>query len=859
MRCCFVYCMCIKSAVATSLPFNGATGATGGLFSDPKKGAAASQALDSLQIGTVYVGRVDAGGKDNSYEVLLSAPACALKGVRLASSIVSGVLGFHDSRTVARGTEVLLVYGNPSVIFAVIPGAPPDSKNGGDRTTTWGDAVGNKAETGTKGSTNIPEDMVTGEFDFDNLFGVGLRFLTSLISMKAGDRAKVECHLLNDMVRIVSQQFRHIHGVGEELIFDHGRPTAEFSYSSYRHELMGKLSESAKLFEMNGDQIDKATIDRVGDVARHRYLEYLGFVGDFVHRFVCDPPTTLVKLTDALSGRRAGKAWEHIGSDGSYVIQSTSEIRLERVTRIPVPHRYASHEDPKVTRERNYRELNKDFLKVWDYGSIADKDAYRTAYQLRQYSRWLTRFQAFSRMLQLDKEYDIGAELDYPEPDWNNDESDREATNPDLDYFEAYSCYSILRDGSQVIHDGYGSGAVFSNGNVQLSASRHLDIEAAGDIRISCSSLFLKVRRHIEVAASAGGIILQSAAFIRALCTRGSIHLRSDAKLPGDPQPAVSADVTPPIEPVVLDAAILLETTAGRLAVRSEYQVSVAVEGEPEESDDSDDRAESRADIVLATNGSLRVRTKKYAIVGAAKDIITSSRNIATKADRWYGNISEVQWGKFAMMPNLGTMQARYIETLTLDAQFNISGPLRGPIPMDSSPKINSKPHSNHITLRGDDVIAWKSDGEKNKEADDSLSYSVTAKTRPISPWELGAADANWEFLTSADYYWDTREEKTGALVQTLTQQYLELDKPTTWGQTEDQYETWTWGSDKLTSTVRIGANKVGFGGKALQYVATGGDNLHTGSGKLPAAFANYAKSRTWETRAVTMRLLKHL
>ena len=661
-------------------PFQASAGGSGGLNTDQKKTATASEALDQLSVGTTYTGHVVEVSATNTYTVRLDSPAGAhVSSVVLASAIVSGILGFHDSRVLALGTAVGMAYGSPSFIFAVFPNAPPDKKNGANRSVAWGDPVSRTNDAGRFASTNVAEDLVAGEFDFDNLFGVGIRFLTGLIAMKSGDRAKVECHLYNDMVRIVSQQFRHIHGLGEDLIFDHGRPTLERGYTSYRHELMGKLTESEPLFDLNGDEVDKDSLGRIEQQARHRYLEYMGFVGDFIHRFVCDPPETLVSLSQAATGRRAGKFWDHIGSDGSYMMQSCSEIRFERVTKIPVFHRKASHESNKTTKARRYRELKRDFVKSWNYGSYDAKDAYRTAYQLRLYARWLTRYQAFARALQLDLEYDIQSEEESPTPDWNNAEADREAANPDLDYYEAYSSFSILRDGSQVLHDGYGSSAVFSNGNVQVSASRHLELEAGGDIRVSCSSFFLKARRHIELSASAGGIILHCFAFMRALCEKGSIHLRSDAKPPGVGAPdEPKANVEPPIPLVVLDAAILLESAEGKTALRSQKQVSIAVEGPPEDPDSRDD---DECDIILSTRGSIRGKAQKFVILGAAKDIITSCRNWAVKVSKWYGDVGEILWDKFFLRPKAGDIQVRRLEVQSMVAQGSILASYRGPVP----------------------------------------------------------------------------------------------------------------------------------------------------------------------------------
>lgn len=843
---------------------NAGVGGRGGLSADQKKTATASEAKDILSVGTVYYGVVQEVSANGTYTVEINSPDTRLVEVVLASPIMAGMLGFHDSRVLSVNTEVALVYGNPSFIFATFSNNAPDEKNGSSRSLTWGDAVSATPDAGLVSSSSDAEDKIPGEFDYDNLFGVGIRFLTSLIAMKAGDRAKVECHLLNDMVRIISSQFRHIHGLGDDLIFDYGRPTMERGYTSYRHELMGALQEGGSLFELNGDEIDKSTIDRVHAQARYRYLEYLGFAGDFIHRFVCDPPATLVSLCDRSkgasaiaqareSGRRAGKSWEHFGSDGSYILQSTAEIRFERVTAIPVFYRVESHESPSVTKARRYRELQHEFLKAWDYGSFDGKDAYRTAYQLRLYARWLSRYQAYARALQLDQEYEVPSEAESPTPDWCNAEKDRQTAAPNMGYYEAYSSYSILRDGSQILHCGYGASVVLSNGNVQISAPRHVEIEAAGDIRMYCGgSFFLKARRHIEMSASAGGILMHSFAFLRALCERGSVHLRSDAKTPDAATPDTpKAGVEPAIAPVVLDSAILLETPEGKMAIRSEKQISLTVEGNP---DDADSRDEDTHDVVVSTKGSLRVRVRKYVIVAALRDIILSARHLTQKANKWYAEVGEILWGKIQMNPGAGSAQLRRVELESLSAQTSIACKrYRGPQPRPGAAYTGPQ-HGNHIGELSDDIV-WKS--EVNQEAQVSLGYTAAARSRPISPWEKTAEDAKWEFLHRTDYYWDHREERRGALVQTLTQQFIAHDNPSFWGGS-DHYTTWNWAADRLVVTKRIGDNKIGFGGEAEQFRENGGDNLHSTSDKSARQHGDNAARRSWTTNTVAMHVLKH-
>jgi hypothetical protein len=228
---------------------------------------------------------------------------------------------------------------------------------------------------------------------------------------------------------------------------------------------------------------------------------------------------------------------------------------------------------------------------------------------------------------------------------------------------------------------------------------------------------------------------------------------------------------------------------------------------------------------------------------------------MASKATKWYADIGEVLWDKIHMSPKAGTAQFRRVEVNSLSAQGMIaSKTYRGPVPPPGA-KYFGGPHGNHIGKLEED-IDWKDDDPKDENAQASLDFAPTAKSEPVSPWEKDAEDAKWEFLAESDYYWDSREERKGALVQTLTQQYIIKDQPEFWNGS-DHYDVWSWSSDKLQVTKRLGDNKIGFGGEAKQYQEANGDNLHESSGKSAKQHGQNSTRRSWSTNSVAMRTLK--
>lgn len=782
------------------------------------------------EYGSVYAGEVLQRQSDGTYSVQLEDPAMELHKVQLAFPVMGGLLGLQVRCNLPQHTRVQVVFGQPSFIIAVMQDNSTDWLNASSRSLIHGGDL--NSEMGVEGDNygSQAEDLLEGEVELNNLFGVALEFLTTLMRMKAGDRAAVECHLINDMVRLISSQFRHISGMGEDLSFDHGRPTFERNWSSYRHEVLGLVDEKDKAAEMNGDEADREKLDekRVTGLGRYRLREFIGFAGDFIHSFVSDPPESMVSLVKGGASSGAGKSWIHRNSDGSVIINSVADIRIERTCRIPVAVRCAHHESPEITKERAYDQLQADFLKLPDMINPVDpKNAYQAAYHIRSYARWLGRYHSFARMLQLPDEYDIPSEADSPAPDWNNGESDRSTKNPRVSYYDAYACITIMRDGSIVMHDGYGSSVMMSNGNIQLSAARHLDLEAAGDIRVVAGgSFFVKARRNIELSATIGGVIIHGYAWMKMLCEKGTTWLRSN--LVAGETPTAKEDGPTPEVAGYEDSdnpgfAVLVESVGGATAIRSEKGLTLAVDGIPQNSDDH------TFDIVVSTSGDLELYGERRSNLYSGSAVsIGSGGELAIAASTVITSASEILVGNQPENPSLilryGKLWCQQIDGNTIR-----SNSFKGPDRRD--PTSNS--YRNYIDTLPTGTTVEAPTGASDEEQV-SLAYSVQlASTTPALPWDGSSDGPVWSFPSAREYMWDSREVIAGAVPETITQQYLRLDN-------EDSEDQWggngylVWDLRSVPTGSRT-AKTAGFGGSEKQYQADdSGENLHAPSNTEP-------------------------
>jgi len=747
--------------------------------------AANALATAGFTTGAVYTGTIESRSEQGTYTVKCDQPNKSVTGVILAFPALGGLFGFNIRAKLTESTKVLMTYGNPCFIVATLPNTAPGPKEAGNRTIVGGRE--NDERTTMDWMADLPEDLMEGEIDISNNTGVALQLLSTLARLGAGDRAKIECFFIHDLVRIIAKNYQHITGIGDDHIFDVGRNTLERGWSSYRHELEGLLKDNDPLFEKSGDLAEMGKMDdeRINVLGRYRLLEFMGFAGDFIHSFVTDPASVLQSYaSEALENRSggAGKSWFHRNSDGTCILQSVADIRMELVPRIPVPFRKRSVFDPSVATD--YEALTKSFITLPPAGSGPSA----LAYHIRTYARWLSRYHAFARMLQMPDDYGIPTENDSQEPSYGCGEKDKEQCNPGSAYTNSYACIAILRNGAIVVHDTWGSTVMLSGGNVQLSAARHLYLEAAGSVHIMAGESFIvKARKHIDLIAATGSILIQSYAGLCAFCERGGIWLRSAARFVAgtafgdtpvlDTTPKDANDVDAPIPEVYDGHAILVEATNMGMGVRLARTLHAHIDGtyntnpangdvELDENGKLKDPTNTRLDFIATTSGNLRVAAKRG--LTTHTDFMTSISStkavaISTKALRI--PVSEATIGGLIVQQN--AVFAPNLSCGTFESD-GITGPAYGNL-------FSTQYAPNHIR-------AFK-DGEKarrliarDEDAGEAINIANGIAVSPSAEWPSVSVGAQFGAPPPDRYNWDSRDTPIGAVPETLTQQYIRQD-----------------------------------------------------------------------------------
>lgn len=403
------------------------------------------------------------------------------------------------------------------------------------------------------------QDTFPGEYDLTNNMGIFFRMLQNFAQLGAGDLAKIECHLMNDMVRIIDNYFVHHNAGGDTMIWSNGRCNYESHFTSYSGEAEGGDTQSSAPAEKKGENVYKSKDDH-NLSGRWRRSKFIGFLGDLVHEWITEPPDGETVYDER--AKRKGKLRIWHGADGTYMVQSNAGIHLSVSPKIVIPIIKYKWDDPEHDALDLVKGLNKSYTKVW---KGEKPDARAMVWQMRSYAKYITLFHSLERWLQMrDKEWvKILPEKESECGSSDNQEPDKQSTQ-----FQGQASISITPAGdisleaNGVDNDGTSS-VILSHGNVQIAAANNIEMVAGGYIAMSCRNLVGKATNNVEMVSLCGNLFLKSRTALKALCEKGIIWIRSNKHHDegATPDPWVAPGAGPPAPQDSSRFGIKLEAT----------------------------------------------------------------------------------------------------------------------------------------------------------------------------------------------------------------------------------------------------------------------------------------------------------
>ena len=582
-----------------------------------------------LKAGTIYHGVVDSAIHPNNTLtcIIQDESARVVENCIWAAGIFSGIFGFKMNHAPARGTDVLILYtGETNYVIGCFldkysessgmrrASATVDQKQGSIK--AWFETLfqgGLRSSATSKSNPQFragqpPWDMVDGEVEITNLLGVGATFMRHISQLKAGDLAKVECGVIDDMVRVISGTFKHHSAFGDcKISNDGGRLNARWDGTNTDWEIFGEEDPAAPKLEQDttyDNTIKKPTHKDMFKTAdpKWRFSQFVGYLGDFINMFVTDP-VVWAEGSNYLQLERSGKAKMHVNEDGTFLVSSVGEIILERSPRITTPLEQLPehHKDGNKPGDEIFSNL--DPLKNWNFdGSGGADNVHYTIYQIREYCKWLTNQHANAQFLRLDKDWKVPSEAESSEPDhYTSKHKDKKSAQdskfPDK-MKDVYATIKIAKDGSILLLDSYDNSITMSETGLTLSSHSELMLEAAGSISMMAGrDINLVAKKSVDVSATTGGISLRGENFIQQYCRFGGILLETDQAPLGNiwepkDNPDADQDDSSRIH------GIVLKSTHGHIRQEAGYDLGL----------------KSRMDVHLVCNATVGVSSARFQV-----------------------------------------------------------------------------------------------------------------------------------------------------------------------------------------------------------------------------------------------------
>ena len=559
--------------------------------------------------------------------VTVSVNGVILKGCHVMNAAAGSFLGVQTVALPIVGTMVLVVHcvSCDYVVGGQLEVGPPSNVWASTITGDVNYDVLDKADSLTAVSTapeknnpgdNLPIDMFPGEWEKTTGIGPVLRLLYNFAQLDSGSLAKIETHLMNDMVRIVDNYFAHHHVGGDELIWSAGRNTWESHFTQYPHEAEGKLEQNepvADVLKDGGyDTASKCEPDITSATGRWRKSTYIGFLGDMIHTWVTHP--TEVASTYMPDAERPTNFRQWIGSDGTYMVQAAGGIQLEVSPYIISPIVTSAWNKPDLNLKAEMDNLDSTYLKIWGKGPQWE-DLHVSCWQMRSYLRYIPLWHSLARWRQLQESgyCRIPVQTDVKQGDPSAGEADRGAVTGTEPY-KGYAAINLSPAGTITITDGVGCSIIIDGNTIQLASAGNMEIKAGGILTLSGRNVIMQAADDIEISSFFGGIIAKARSTFKTLVEKGRIWFKSDMDPDDDDEPEYPLEdsAAPTIEKekyaIVLDAPrgkILNIGTKGFVAATNGEEANISLEASGK---DADVNILSSRDVNILTSKLLKIR-----------------------------------------------------------------------------------------------------------------------------------------------------------------------------------------------------------------------------------------------------------
>lgn len=591
-----------------------------------------------------------------------------------AAGAIAPLLGFSSTQLPAIGTQVLCLYSTQTTW--VIGAQPSFYRNikqyagdigGVNKYSQIGDKdIGHKYD--NFDDVQIFEgyptsrDLLPGEEEISNNVGVALRLLTNLAQLDSGGLAKIECHLMNDMVRIVDGYYAHHNCGGDTLIWNNGRNNYEDHFTQYPHEAAGKLTENEPYAEpfdnFKKQDVYQSIGSDISGTGRWRKSTYIGFLGDMMHYWITHPTEVISNYAQQAARASRFKTW--VGADGTLLVQAAGDIVLQVTQYMSIPQIHYKWDDPEYNVEEVMSNLDSEYLKIWGSGEKHWEDLTVACWQMRNYLKYLTVWHSLQRFRQVSeasgKKYcTIPCENDTSlvgNTDCGEQDKKEAGANTPSTGGSGSALLCMGADGSISLIQGNSCSCIFNQGNLQLVAPYNIEIKAGNMLSVTAKDISIKAARNVEVASLFGAVYTKAKSALKMLCERGRVWIKGDA--PNFEN--ISDFEEMPVE--FNKYSVVIDSAQGETLVHGNKGVTVG----------TDDEAGKVTIQATGVSGSVDIYAKKLINILSRGEILinTMQMGISSLVTKVKGNVFKI-FDKLKISPGVldlaGLLRSTHIRT----------------------------------------------------------------------------------------------------------------------------------------------------------------------------------------------------
>jgi hypothetical protein len=420
-----------------------------------------------------------------------------MQGIMLSSQLAS-FLGFREVIVPQPGSRVLCAQtgANSCYILGVIPQNNMTADEivsrshfgAGDAHMEAANQQGHVEKNSILPINRRPSDIVDGEYAIADDFGTMLALFQQMASLKGSDVAQIQCHLMDDLVRIIGHNFNLYSSLGEFNIWHDGKSImSEFGATHQPGESYGRpLVDSdtgGPMFTYTGshDVEDGSDFYKIAEDERVRAIErlkvFLGRLGDFLHVYLVRPDPNETRGYHKRPGKPDTGLFDfHVGMDGSVSMRSVKQVFIEKTNWIRVPHRCKDPADRTgdIEYQKTYEEKKKFNWKD-EYKYIENPFMYFL--QLRDYVAFALEKKNYENFKKLEQDF-------YVEDSIGNEHNLKEINKVDKwtkleqeKYELRVAGIYMMPNGGIVIKDAWNSSIVMEGGQIFIQAAKDLQLQ----------------------------------------------------------------------------------------------------------------------------------------------------------------------------------------------------------------------------------------------------------------------------------------------------------------------------------------------------------------------------------------------